>query len=178
MTSNIDITNRALATIGTRSQITSMVDGSAEALYANLLYNDLRDFMLREGDYDFALVDIAAVPQAVPALPWTFRYSYPTDAIRIRQLIPLGFIALDPMPIEWNLLSIANVRYIVTTQAIVNILYTYPAPEDSWDAIFTESFVRLLASGLAFALENRIPASREKLQEAIAFANIANMRDP
>lgn len=178
MTSNIDITNRALATIGTRSQITSMVDGSQEALYANIIYNDLRDFMLREGDYDFALVDIAPTPQAIPAVPWTFRYSYPTDCIRIRQLITSNFVALDPLPVEWNILSIANVRFIVTTQAIANILYTYPAPEDSWDAIFTESFVRLLASGLAFALENRIEASREKLQEALAFANIANMRDP
>jgi hypothetical protein len=61
MTSNVDITNRALAQIGSRSQITSMVDGSQEALYANLLYVDLRDFLLREGDYDFSMVSTGAV---------------------------------------------------------------------------------------------------------------------
>jgi hypothetical protein len=43
--------------------------------------------------------------------------------------------------------------------------------------MFTEAFVRMLASALAFALENRIEASREKLQQAIEFAGMASLRD-
>src|SRR5678815_2209536 len=96
MTTNIDLTNRAIAQIGTRSQITSMVDGSAEALYANLIYNGLRNFLLREGDYDFALKTAVPTPFSPPTLPWVYSYVYPIDAIRLRQLVPTIFSALDP----------------------------------------------------------------------------------
>lgn len=178
MTTNIDLTNRALATIGTRSQITSMTDGSTEALYANLLYAGLRDFMLREGDYDFALKSVVGVVTTPPTLPWLLSYTYPPDAIRIRQLIPFTFPSLNPTPIEWGLETSSGQRRIVTIQAVGQILYTYPAIEDLWDSIFTEAFIRLLGSSLAFALENRIEASTAKLNEALSFARIADMRDP
>ncbi len=176
--SPLDLTKRALAEIGTRSTITAMNDGSTEANYATLLYAPLRDFLLREGDYDFALKQAAAVAVSVQVIPWTNSYSYPSDAIRIRQLIPASYNALDPRPVEWNIYNAANTRYIVTRQGIASILYTFPADEDAMDAIFSESFVRLLASGLSFALENRIEASDKALKEAMTFAGIANLRDP
>lgn len=178
MTTNIDLTNRAIAQIGTRSQITSMVDGSAEALYANLIYNGLRNFLLREGDYDFALKTAVPTPFSPPTLPWVYSYVYPIDAIRLRQLVPTIFSALDPAPVEWNLVTIGTVQYIFTKTPVSVMLYTFAPVEDLWDALFTETFVRLLGSSLAFALENRIEASKEKLQEALSFAGIANMRDP
>jgi hypothetical protein len=43
--------------------------------------------------------------------------------------------------------------------------------------MFTEAYVRLLGSALAFSLQNRIEASKEKLNEALSFAGIANLRD-
>jgi hypothetical protein len=89
MTDNVTITNRALAQIGSRSQITSMVDGSQEALYANLLYVPLRDFLLREGDYDFSIAGpVALAPGGTTASPWVFSYVCPANALRIRSLIP------------------------------------------------------------------------------------------
>jgi len=57
------------------------------------------------------------------------------------------------------------------------IIYTFAPAESVFDAIFQESLVRLLSSGLAFALENRIEASDKTLREAISFAGIANLRD-
>lgn len=178
MTSNVDVTNRALAQIGTHSQITSMTDGSEEARYANLLYLPLKDFLLTEGDYDFSITSSALVVVTPPVSPWAFAYNYPTIALRIRSLVPAAYDELNPVPIEYNISSTSGVRFILTKVEAARAVYTYSAPEDVCDPIFIESFTRLLSSALAFALENRIEASKEKLSEALNFAGIANLRDP
>lgn len=178
MTTNVDITNRALAQIGARSKIVSMTDGSPEALYANLLYNPLRDFMLTEGDYDFSMTEAALNVAAAPGTVWAFTYSYPSGALRIRSLVPAVYDPLDPLPVAYSILGTGNARTINTDQSASFVIYTFAPLEDIWDPIFTEAFTRLLGSALAFALENRIEASREKLSEALNFAGIANLRDP
>lgn len=178
MTTSVDICKQALASIGARSSITSLSDGSTEANYCSLLYAPLRDFLLREGDYDFAMTSVAPVAAAVGVPPpWTFIYNYPANAIRVRQVWSTTQAALDPRPYEWNIYTFNGIKYIVTHASINSVLITYPPVEDMFDAIFREAFVRLLGSGLAFALENRIEASKKELEEAISFAGIANLRD-
>lgn len=175
---DINFSNRALALAGTRSQIADFTSTS-EGKYCNLLYDEFRDFLLREGDYDFAIQNVAANPAAVnPGLPWIYGYVYPPLALRIRQLVPLVYNPLDPQPIAWNTPPAASGQVIATKVAIASIVYTYAAPEANWAADFKESFVRFLASGLFFALENRIEAHKEAIQEALSFAQMANARDP
>jgi hypothetical protein len=175
----LDVAREALAQIGTRTTITSLTDGSPEAVYISLLYGPLRDFLLVEGDYDFAAATRVAVrlPAPEPPPPWTYAYEYPGDGLRIRQLLPLGWDALNPVPIAWNLAHGLPERFIFTNQEVASIIFTAAAEEARWDAIFRQSFVRMLASALAFALENRIEASKVKLEEALGFAGIGNMRD-
>jgi hypothetical protein len=168
MPTDVSITNAALAQIGTHAQITSLTDGSEEARYANLLYLPLKDFLLTEGDYDFSLTSVGLTIAVGIGSPWAFSYAYPAPALRIRSLVP----------VEHNITSIAGVRYIETKVAASTAIYTYSASEAVLDPIFTEAFTRLLASTLAFALENRIEASKDKLTEALNFAGIANLRDP
>lgn len=176
MVSSVDVTNEALAQIGSRSKITSLnpaVDTSPEALYASQLYSPIRDFLLREGDYDFALKSINIGASTVASTPWVYAYVFPLDCIRIRQLIPQVYDPLNPLPIEWNL----DNGMIVAKVALSVILYTYAAIEDLWDSMFREAFVRMLGSALSFALQNRMEVSKEKLSEAMQFAAAANMRD-
>ena len=179
MTTNIEITNQALAEIGSRSQITSMTDGSQEALYANLIYNPLRDFLLREGDYDWSLQSVAIGPSGTAQLPWNYQYGYPGVALRIRQLVPLVYDPLDPRPVSWNVVasSPTGPRVIVSKEAMSQVIYTASVIEDDWDPIFREAFVRLLGSVLALAIESNLPFSQSRLVEAIDFAGIANLRD-
>jgi len=174
----LDVAKEALAQVGTRSKITSLSDGSAEAQYVSLLYAPLRDFLLVEGDYDFANIVNGLTPASpAPPLPWLQAYAYPTDCLRIRQLIPVDFVANDPRPIEWNTALQAGVKRIWTRVGIERGVYTTQAAEAVWDPLFQQAFVRLLASALAFALENRIEASKQKLEESLSFAGIANLRD-
>lgn len=181
MTTSVDVANRALAQIGTRSQITAFdtsATASAEARYCGLLYDPLRDFMLREGDYDFSLQNAAAAGEVAGVDPWAFTYNYPSGALRIRQPVPLVYVALDPRPVEWNEYNEAGVLRIASKVQISRFIFTAaPSSEDLWDAMFKEAFTRLLGSALAFALENRIEASKMKLEEALSFAGIANLRD-
>jgi len=173
----LEVAREALAQIGTRSKIASLDDGSAEATYINLLYDPIRDFLLVDGDYDFSLAVTRLTPPSPPIGPWLWAYDYPDDALRIRQLIPKQYELLDPRPIEWSITSTGGPRQINTKVEAIDILYTYAAVEDVWNAMFRQSFVRMLASALAFALENRIEASKVKLDEALGFAGIAKLRD-
>ena len=178
MADQLEIAREALAQIGTRSKITSLTDGSAEAQYVNLLYGPIRDFLLTDGDYDFAMVAENLDPAPVGPLPWKFAYHYPDQALRIRQLVPLYLIVHDPHPIEWNIVSFSGERTIYASTEVQYALITERALEPTWDPIFRQSFTRMLGSALAFALENRIEASKVKMDEALGFAGIGKMRDP
>jgi len=174
----LEVAREALAQIGTRSTMQSLDDGSAEAQYVSLLYRPIQDFLLADGDYDFAMFQDAATLSGTSQPPWTYLYAYPESAIRIRQLIPETFDALDPRPVEWNLSPVGATLKILTRVKISRIWYTVGGiNENVWDPLFRQSFVRMLASALAFALENRIEASKVKLDEALGFAGIAKLRD-
>jgi hypothetical protein len=176
MTTNIDLCNRALAMSGTRSQITDLVS-TAEGLYCGLLYNDFRDFMLRQGDYDFSMATTPAVA-ATLITGWAFAYQYPTNCVRVRQLQPVIIDPFDPQPIQWNIAA-GTGQVILTTIAVGNILFTSNVViETFWDSMFTDAFVRLLSSGVAMALENRLELHKTTIQEALQFAMQANVREP
>ena len=179
MATQIDIAREALAQIGTRSTIASLEDGSAEATYINLLYYPIRDFLLTEGDYDFSRSSIPLVESGDPNPPWAYSYEYPTDALRIRQLIPKSYNPLDPRQIEWiGTFDYYTGDHLIFTQVeALWIIYTKAVEEEFWDPIYHTAFVRMLASALAFALENRIEASKLKMDEALGFAGIGKIRD-
>ena len=178
MTTQLDVTRRALAQIGTRSSITSMTDGSPEATYANLLYAPLRDYLLRDGDYDFAINEFTAEEVVyAPDWPWRWAWQMPVGMIRVRNLIVPDPDINDPQPVPFNIVYNTDYGQLIRTKReIALVVGTVAPPEDFWDAMFMESFTRLLASALAFALENRIEASEGKLREAMAFAQQANLR--
>ena len=55
MTAEVDIANRALSAIGTRSQITSLTEDSNEARSCKLLLEPLRDELLADGTMELCL---------------------------------------------------------------------------------------------------------------------------
>lgn len=107
MTSEVDIANRALSAIGTRSQIASLDEGSNESIQCNLLLESLRDELLRLAPWNccrnFAnLTLICAAPgtpenpttgmttwqKGIPPPPWSYEYAYPSDCIRPIYIVP------------------------------------------------------------------------------------------
>ncbi len=107
MTSTTDIANRALSAIGTRSQIASLTENSNEARNCNLLFDSLRDELLRLAPWNCAtnfnnLALICAAPgtpenptvgasswqKGIPPPPWSYEYAYPSDCLRPLWIVP------------------------------------------------------------------------------------------
>lgn len=119
MTSVTDVANRALQTIGTRSQIASLQEQSNEAINCNLLIDTTRQQLLRMAPWNCAtnynnLALICAAPgtpenpttgvtlweKGIPAPPWTYEYAYPADCLRPLWIVPqfnTGFVGVVPI---------------------------------------------------------------------------------
>jgi hypothetical protein len=107
MTSETDVANRALALIGTRSQIASLTENSNEAIQTNLIFASTRDELLRLAPWNCAtnynnLSLICAAPgtpenpsaapltwsKGIPPPPWSYEYAYPSDCLRPLWIVP------------------------------------------------------------------------------------------
>src|SRR5260370_884413 len=110
MTAQVDIVNRALSSIGTRTTVTAAElasSGSNEAIQANLIYVPYRNSLLRMAPWNCAfntanLNLICAVPgtpenpppatmlwaKGQPAPPWAYEYQFPVDCLRACWVTP------------------------------------------------------------------------------------------
>ena|ERR1035441_1179755 len=107
MTSPVDITNRALQAIGTRSTIASMSEGSNESNNASLCYAATRQEVIRAAPWNFATATAAlallkSAPGTIenpagttvawtqasqPPPGWSYEYAYPDDCLRARKVV-------------------------------------------------------------------------------------------
>src|ERR1700742_614242 len=110
MTSVTDVCNRMLQRLGTRTTVTDAElsgNGSNEAIQFNLMYEELRDDLLRMAPWNCAMKTANAVyitsqpgtpenpsPSTTlwqpgqPAPPWAYEYQYPVDCLQPRWIIP------------------------------------------------------------------------------------------
>jgi hypothetical protein len=107
MTAEVDIANRALSAIGTRSQIAALTEASNEANQVNLLLDPLRDELLRLAPWGCAtnyanLTLLCAAPgtpenptaspavwsKGIPPPGWAYEYEYPSDCLRALWIVP------------------------------------------------------------------------------------------
>lgn len=110
MTTNLDIANRALQVLGSRTNMTlAEFNGqtSNEAIQANLIMFELRDELNRMAPWDCvtkwtSLTYITTIPgnpenpgsgaplwqPGQPPIPWSYEYQYPVDCMRARKIVP------------------------------------------------------------------------------------------
>lgn len=110
MTSVVDIYNRVLQTIGTRTTVTAAeiaAESTNEAIQLNLIYANVRDDLSRMAPWNCCfnyanLTLITAAPgtpentsapttlwaKGQPAPPWAYEYQYPVDCLRACFIIP------------------------------------------------------------------------------------------
>src|SRR5215467_6371354 len=130
--SEVDVVNRALSAIGTRSTIASLTEVSNEAIQANLHLHSTRDELLRIAPWNCAMNYvsmslISAAPgtpenptvgtptwvKGIPPPPWVYEYAYPSDCLRALYIVPqfpTGFASGVPVttaltggaPSFWN----------------------------------------------------------------------------
>ena len=93
MTSQVDICNRALSDCGARSTISSLTDGSIEAVQCSFWYEPSRKSLLRMANWAFARTQILLTqvgvlyPDNTSPYPELYSYVYPPDCLRVRYII-------------------------------------------------------------------------------------------
>ena len=76
MASVINICNIALARIGNSRTINSLTEKTKEAYTCNLFYESMRDAVLADNDWNFAMSRVVLADLGDPAPGWLFRYQY------------------------------------------------------------------------------------------------------
>lgn len=218
----VDICNRALGEIGTRSTIASLTEQSNEALACNTHFDPLVKRLLRMANWNFArrtalLTLLKAMPgtpenttignglwtSAHPAPPWLYAYAYPSDCIRVQQVLPQATASTTPatpifpvtlggttpygyrdgssarFKVALDLDSGNNeIKVILTNQRQAIVNYTKSIVNtDMFDDSFESALVAALAAKLAIVLSGDKQLSLMKYQEADALIKMARADD-
>ena len=121
MTQPVDIVNRSLQAIGTRTTVTAgelAAQSSNEAIQANILLETTRDSLLRMAPWDccttagnLSLITalpgtpenqsptVAAWAPGLPIPPWAYEYQYPADCLRALYIVSQFQTGLGGVPI-------------------------------------------------------------------------------
>ncbi|MBB3453888.1 hypothetical protein FHT86_002144 [Rhizobium sp. BK313] len=187
MTSSTDIVNQAIQLIGNnQTPVTGTApnfDNSPSGKAAAALYAPCVQTVGRQFGWDFARNTVALALSGNPApFPWAFEYVYPANGVQIWQLLPPSLDdPNNPLPITWvvanAVVSGAQKRVIHTDLASASAVYNNNPSENSWDALFREAVVRLLASEMAMALAGRPETSQGLLESGGAFESAGEGRD-
>lgn len=177
------IANMALAAIGTRSSIANLSEDSPEAAAVQLWYATTRDSLLRAYPWNWARRQVVlalyksaqgtaenpngTLPQ--PAQPWRYEYSWPTDCLNARYILPLwhnnGTVPSPPLttgqqpmlrpsitpPIKFLVAGDRDadgnaIKVILTNQNIAQLVYTGQiADPNIWDQNFIDAMIGRLA---------------------------------
>lgn len=112
---------------------------------------------------------------------YTLEYLYPSVALEIWNITTTDADPNDPLPTNWSvgntLVSGVQTKVIWTSIANAYGVYNNQPTESAWDALFTESVVRELASKLAMALAGRPETEQSFLQSGEAAIGVAQTRD-
>lgn len=101
--SNLNIINRALLSIGSQSQVSSLNEGSSQANAAATLFNPTFEQLARSAPWNClrkeATLTLLAAAQGtpenpdgttlpLPPTPWLYTYAYPSDCLQVRFIVP------------------------------------------------------------------------------------------
>jgi hypothetical protein len=169
MASEVQIARLALQNIGDRYDITSLSEATPEAEQVNLVFNDVRDTVLREHPWKFArkYATPASLVGLVPG-KWDYMYAYPSDALRVIRIVnPLGD---DQPPIRFEIANNADdVQVILTNESEPTIEYTKQITDPQQ---FDPQFVIALSYRLAQYIAMPITGDRSILSDMRALADI------
>lgn len=184
----LQVANRALTEIA-RGQplaggdVASNFDGTPSGMYVATVYQGAVQTLLRQQDYEFSRRVAALVTTGnTPPAPWSYEYTYPSDCIRVRQVMPQTWDANDPQPVRWEVGTAAvvgsQVVVIWTNQPSARLTYTSSAvTEGEWDDIFTETAVRYIGSMVALPVAGRPDFAREQLDTSGKLSGVGGDRD-
>jgi hypothetical protein len=158
---------------------TSTLGKAAAAIYAPCVATVARQF---GWDFTRNMVGLTLSGNVAP-FPWSYEYLYPTNGIQVWQVMPSSTSFTDfnnPLPVNWvvgnAVVSSIQTKVIWTNMASARVVYNNAPLESTWDPLFREAVVRLLASELAMATAGKPDVSQSLLETGGAFESIGEKR--
>ena len=147
------VCNAAISHCGTRSKISAIDEGSAEANACLTHLALVRDATLRAFDWNFARITAQLAELTSPPARWRHKYALPTDCLRLRRLNDVPLLALPETFCEVAAdrdSTGAFVTVLLTQAAPVAAIYTAQVADPlRWDAGTPPLFDTLLLPGSA-----------------------------
>jgi len=182
-----DVVNQALQLIGDNQPpvtgVAPTFDSSAAGVAAASLYALTVGTVGRQFGWDFARNNVALTLSGnTAAFPWAFEYLYPSNGVQVWQLAPPSSSdPNNPLPVNWSVgntqVGGAQKKVIWSNQVNAFAVYNNNPTEATWDPIFQQAVVRLLASGLAMALAGKPDTAQTMLDTGGGFASSGEKRD-
>ncbi|MCX7364199.1 MAG: hypothetical protein NTV97_20495 [Alphaproteobacteria bacterium] len=178
-----DICNAAISHCGTRSKISSIGEGSAEANACLTHFALVRDATLRAFDWNFARITTPLAQLINPPARWSYKYALPTDCVRLRRLNDVPLLILPETFCELAAdrdSTGAYVSVILSDASPVSAIYTARVEDPlRWDAGFVDAVTYGLGARVCFELtgkEERVGRLTQLWQAALqrAAADMAN----
>lgn len=158
-------------------------DNSTAGKALQKLYAPCVATVQRQWGWDASRNTAALVPTGnTPPLPgYSEEYAYPPNGIEVWQLVPPEPAdPNNPLPINWsvgnNLVDKVQTKVIWTNLENALATYNNNPSEATWDPLFREAVVRLLASELAMAIAGKPDAAEAFLQSGAAFEQAGEAR--
>lgn len=156
MASVIQICNTALMRIGSSRTINSLTEQSKQADVCNVFYETARDAVLSDFDWNFAAKRVVLADLDTPPSDWHYAYRYPTDCMRIIEIMVPGIRFPTPnmrVPYEVGADLEGTGKIIYTNQPQAQLRYVGKVTDPNmFDSLFTDALSWRLAAELSMPL--------------------------
>ncbi len=142
MASDVDICNRALVALGEDTILNLSVTSKAGITCARL-YPDLRDSLLSEHSWSFAIKRVALAPDATaPVWGFSAKFQLPSDSLRLLSILNNPDVKLEA-------------DFILSDESELFIRYIFQQTDTTkFSFLFIEALAALMASEMAIILTN------------------------
>lgn len=145
MASSIEICNDALVMLS-QEPVMALDDTTKASRLCKQRYESVRDALLRSYPWNFAMKREVLVQEATPpAFGFTFRYTLPTDCVRV--------VDINNRQFTWQVEG----RSVLTNENYAHLRYIRKVEDaNEMDAMFRECLVLKLAADMAISLTSNI----------------------
>ena len=179
--SEVQIAKMALQHIGDRFDIISLDEASTEAEQVNLLFDNVRDALVRSYPWKWSLrYYTPAALVGTPPAQWTFMYAYPSDALKVWRIVnPLDPVGNRLPPVEFTVgRNASDVKVLLSHQSEPEFEYTKQVTNSAeWDTNFDWALSWQLAAAIAMPLTGDLNIRERVRNEAELQVGIAKRED-
>ncbi|MGP5331943.1 hypothetical protein [Pseudomonas helleri] len=155
MSSDVEICNIALSRVAYTQPIVSFTERSKAAELCRVNYSSLRELVLQAFPWPFAESIVALADIGSPAPGWAFRYRYPADCLKVRDIVRPGSrrALTSDQQIPYRAGYSDGGRVIYTDQPEAACRFTYNVEDSTFfDPQFADALSWRLAMELALPL--------------------------